>query len=332
MVWGADLSGLPESLRFRQNCSICDLPPPQIDEPGPCTEGHYLWGGPFKIHFGHLMVDTLPRLWAWNPKRYDGVVFSALKGDKPIKSWVIPMLERIGLDEQYITILAEPATFESVDYALPGSALGEGPTGWYLSLLGKKSCFPHIRQGSPAGDKLYFSRCHIRGRGGLMGESWFESRLRQNGFTILQPEALAIEDQVQALQAADIVVYAEGSSIYSLELIPRVNAKIYMLPRRGKKANGLFEPHIYPRAKYFARLGCDPIHRMPNLAGRVGPSSPSFYLDPEKAWRSFQSEGIDIGSFNRDEFMQCQYDDLKAYCSNNEEMTQRILDDLPSLK
>jgi hypothetical protein len=121
---GADLSGLPESLRFRQNCSICDLPPPQIDEPGPCTEGHYLWGGPFKIHFGHLMVDTLPRLWAWNPKRYDGVVFSALKGDKPIKSWVIPMLERIGLDEQYITILAEPATFESVDYALPGSALG----------------------------------------------------------------------------------------------------------------------------------------------------------------------------------------------------------------
>lgn len=163
-----------------------------------------------------------------------------------------------------------------------------------------------------------------------MGESWFESRLRQNGFRTLQPEILAIEDQVHALQAADIVVFAEGSSIYSLELIPRVNARIYMLPRRGKKANRLFEPHTYPRARHYARLGCDPIHRMPNLAGKVGPSSPSFFLDPEKAWKSFQSEGIDIGSFDHEELLRCQYNDLKAYCSNNEEMTQRILENLPS--
>lgn len=40
--------------------------------------GHYLYGGPFKLHFGHVMVDSIIRLWAFDRNRHNGVIFPAL--------------------------------------------------------------------------------------------------------------------------------------------------------------------------------------------------------------------------------------------------------------
>lgn len=326
---GADLSGLPETLRFRQNCQVCDVPPPQVEESKSIIQGHYLWGGPLKIHFGHIMVDTLPRLWPWNPKRYDGVIFSALAHDRPLKNWVIPMFQKLGIDEQYITILKEPALYESVDFAFPGSALGEGPTGWYLAHLNKRNHFPKLQPGRSAGKKVYLGRCHMRNKGGLMGESWFENQFRHNGFSVLQPENLSIEDQVQTLQDAEVVVFAEGSSIYSLELISRTDAKVFMIPRRGVKANRLFEPHIYPRCKEFVRFNFDPVRRMPNAFGREGPSSPSFLLDPAKAWNSILATGILSGDFSLDDYLSHQAQDTIAYYEEHGEVAAEVLAAIP---
>lgn len=173
---GPDLTGLPESLRLRRNCVVCDAEPPAVLESLRTQEGHYLWGGPLKVHFGHLMVDTLPRLWPYSAKSYDGIIFSLLIGDKLLGKWAYSLLKSIGIDRENLILVSDPAKFESVDFALPGSALGEGPSGWYLSRLSKSKFCSSLPKSNPLSPKLHLSRCHIRNKGGVMGESWFESR------------------------------------------------------------------------------------------------------------------------------------------------------------
>lgn len=132
---GADLSGLPAEVRLNYRGRAVD----EWLEPNLSSkvvqQGSYLWGGPFKNHFGHLMTDTLPRLWAWNPDKYDAVIFSPLITEKQPKAWAVELLNRMGIPESQMIFAHEPSLFESVDFPVAGSSLGDGPSDWYLGKI-----------------------------------------------------------------------------------------------------------------------------------------------------------------------------------------------------
>ncbi|MDJ0555856.1 MAG: hypothetical protein QNJ68_15720 [Microcoleaceae cyanobacterium MO_207.B10] len=38
--------------------------------------GSYIYGGPFHLHFGHALTESIHRLWGFNSNIHDGIVFA----------------------------------------------------------------------------------------------------------------------------------------------------------------------------------------------------------------------------------------------------------------
>ncbi len=249
------------------------------------------------------MGDTIIRLWPFDPKRHKGVVFPCLDMPSP-PPWFFRLVSHFGLDPSHVVIVKEPSVFRELEFAEPGSNLKSGPKDWYLEYL--KSHPVRITNDIP-GDKLYFGRTHLIRKGTLMGETYFSELLSANRFVSIRPEEFDIDAQVSMLAKASCVVFLEGSSIYSIELLASTKARVFMIPRRVN-GGSLFGPHLEPKVSQFSVLG-DPrsIRRMPNRDGNLRPNSPSYTRRPESIVNDMFKHGIisqdhfDLGRFKQAE-------------------------------
>lgn len=308
-VGGPDHSRIPVHGRICRAGEPADEFPEHLRATGaPEVDGLYLYGGPFKLHFGHVMVDSIARLWAFERERHKGVVFAALDTADP-PSWFYEILGIFGVAREDVVIVREPVVFRRLEFAEPGSTLRGGPKDWYLDFLGT---LPLRLEGSIPGKDLYFGRTHIIHKGALMGESYFGGLLEQSGFRYVCPEQFDIFSQMSMLANAGRIVFTEGSSIYSIELLASTKAEIFMIPRRS--AVHLFRPHIAPKARF--RVVGDPtcLRRGLNKRGRIKPNSPSFTSCPDRTFQDMVSYRlIGEGVFDAAAFKAAEASDLERY-------------------
>lgn len=270
--------------------------------------GRFLYGGPLKDHFGHVMIDAVPRLWGYRQGHHDGVVFPVV-GHFPatLPDWMAAILGQLGVPQQAVQLVRAPTVFEQLDFAPPGSILRVGPQRWYLDWLQTRR-----KVGDRVdGRKLYYGRTHMLAMGSVMGESYFSRAMQDNGFQYVVPELLSIDEQLELVAAAGTIVFLEGSSIYITELLARIGAEVFMIPRRDQ-GHTLFGPQLQPRARRFATLPASVV-RMENLGGRVKPDSPSYVLDPGVLFAAMRSSGLVAGDFDGSAFTSAENSDAGAY-------------------
>lgn len=277
--------------------------------------GRYLYGGPFKCHFGHVMVDSIIRLWAFDRNRHGGVIFPALS-ELPPPGWFYEILEVFGVLSSDIIIVRSPTVFQELEFAEPGSTLGNGAKDWYRDCL--RSLPLHITEDTP-GEDLYFGRTHLipKGRGTLMGETYFGDLLCKAGFVYVRPEEFDIHTQVSMVAKAKRIVFTEGSSIYSIELLASTDAEVFMLPRRRGVA--LLAPQVESKASKFFVLG-DPQANLrgPNRRGKLAPDSPSVTSRPGAIFEDLVRHGlIDDLSFDMKAFRRAEEQDTSVYFSES---------------
>lgn len=286
-IGGPDLLAIPDHGRITMSGAPQDSFPERLRTGPPVPlQGKFLYGGPLKCHFGHVMVDSIIRLWAFDRSRHDGVLFASLDVARP-PDWIHDIFDIFGVGRTDVALITAPTVVAELDFALPGSRLTEGPTKAYLEYLESLPLRPAA--GTPP--KIYFGRSHIPSKGTVCGETYFGELLAAEGFEYVKPEEYDIHTQAAMIANAEVVVFPEGSSIYSIELLARTNARVFMIPRRagGRK---LFAPHIVPRARQFSVLG-DPgsFYRLP-VGGRVRVSSPAFTRNPRAIYDDLVKHGL----------------------------------------
>jgi len=313
-VGGPDHAQVPKHGRVRRGKGkepIDSFPSPEeYENISEQRRGRYLYGGPLKIHFGHVLVDSIIRLWAFDPQRHDGVVFAYLKGrEQAVPDWFYDIVSIFGLERHHIVIVREPMVFEQLEFAEPGSILKCGPADWYMPHLEKLP----LKRVDHTPRNVYYGRTHLIQKGTLMGESYFADLLIGNGFEYVRPEEFDIHHQVSIIQNAERIVFAEGSSIYPIELTAKIRGKIFMIPRR---ANGvdIFTPHIFPRAEFHVLASRDSIFRMASRSGKKRPNSPTYTLRPIEIHNAM----VDLGlvprrKFDADAFEIAERRDATAY-------------------
>lgn len=312
-VGGPDHAQIPHHARVIWGDEAKDEFPRHLrDVSAPMRSGRYLYGGPLKYHFGHVMVDTIIRLWAFREGSYDAVVFPCLDMPEP-PGWFYDIVAIFGLEPSHVLVVKAPTTFEELHFAEPGSSLRCGARDWYFERL--KSLPLQISSNIPS-DRLYFGRTHIIHKGTLMGESFFENTLRQNGFKSIHPETFNIHAQASMLAKARSIVFMEGSAIYSIELLRSTEAEIFMIPRR-RSAVALFAPHIAPKAANFGILGDrTSIVRKPNRNGKDRPNSPSFTSRPHTIFSDLIYRGLIPNlEFDSQAFVEAERADTERYFS-----------------
>ena len=194
-----------------------DTMPAQVEVPAKLerVRGPVLFLGEAHDHYGHLLTDTLGRMWALD--RVDPglkVLFAPdpkLRLDPP---HVRLMLQRLGLNEDRILRPQRPTVFERLVCPIAGLQ---------LSRVYQAFERPHLSIGrslagaQPPDRPVYLSRrglgsAHRRPR----GEEELEARLEREGFAVVRPEQLGLAEQIALFDGDQPVVGAYGSAMHSV--------------------------------------------------------------------------------------------------------------------
>lgn len=223
LLSGARLSGVPE---------LTETP---VAEAVP---GRWLFAGIGRHHFGHLLVETLIRLWAVRPYRdeIDGIVIIPKHG----MDFSVALARRYGpflkllSDDLPIHIAEYPTRFETLLLPSPGF----GPLGWIAGTDIFRSeirdrIARHIRPDGP--EKLYISRSALRQHEKRVhDEEKIETLLARAGYEIFHPQDHSIEEQLSRYMAANTIIGGDGSAFHLAAFALPQGARVGLIQRRHR--------------------------------------------------------------------------------------------------
>lgn len=307
---GVDHASAPAHARVKHGADFIDrFPDSARQQPAKKVSGTFLYGGPLKIHFGHVICDSIPRLHAFDPSRHQGVVFAPLGNTNRVPEWTHDIFALFGVMPEHVVQATEPTIFELMEFAPPGTVIRRGPHDWYLQHLRRLD----LRLTPMRHERIFIGRRHIIGQGSVMGESFFAAMLSRSGFASISPEQHDIYAQASLMASARQVVFTEGSGILATDLLPSLGAEVYMIPRRNG-GEALFGPQLTARASCFRLLGGpDNILRLDNHRGMRKPDSPSYLLRPESVHADMVAAGLIEEAFDQERFLGAEREDAIAY-------------------
>jgi len=245
--------------------------PAAINEVATLT-GPTMWAGPYFAHFGHMLAESLHRLWAavhFPELSHARIVFQAMPGAVR-RPWFDFMLKLVGIAPERVILIDRETRFEALHVPAQGRALGGA-----LLLPDYLSLFPLAPIALPpeAPKRLYVSRSRYTHSGVYLGESLIEEVLAQAGFAIVHPQDLPLADFAGMLRAADTIIFAEGSAIHNLELTGPVDARVMVVGRRDgmrRKFEAIVtslarEAAFFAQARVAGSTGWDRVHDQPLL-------------------------------------------------------------------
>ena len=234
--------------------------------------GPTMWAGPYFPHFGHMLAESLHRLWAavHFPELRDArIVFQATPGAAR-RPWFDAMLQLVGIAPERVVLIDRETRFEALHVPAQGRALGGA-----LLLTDYPSLFPLAPIAVPANAPkwLYVSRSRYTHSGIYLGESLVEEVLGQAGFAIVHPQDLPLAEFAGMLRAAETIIFAEGSAIHNLELTGPIDARVMVIGRRDgmrRKFEAIVtslarEAAFFAQARVAGSTGWDRVHDQPQL-------------------------------------------------------------------
>jgi hypothetical protein len=220
--------GTKESALEISQLTAADAPAVVIDEPT-------IYGGLLFRHFGHLLTESIHRLWPrYALKELHGarVAFHPVNNTK-IMPYMTEALNFHGFSKSQVIPINETILFKRL-FVGPQARTLAGPTiiPAYQSMLDRDLS---RRLSPPCGNrKLYVSRRSHQHTGSYYGESFVQEALGKVGFEIIYPEQHSLTDLVTMLRAASIAIFAEGSAVHALELCGSKVPATAIISRRPK--------------------------------------------------------------------------------------------------
>lgn len=173
--------------------------------------------GLFFKHWGHFLVDLLPRLWFISsyPEIANKCKIAYIGEDEPKGNYLL-LLNLLGIKEKQLIHITEPTQFKKI--IVP--AYSCRPCIWYSEEYVKM--FDTIVDNALEDyqvpdnlqdiDKVYFSRTALsKAKSTEFGEKMIENVYKDNGYNILYPEALTLYDQVYIWNNAKHIACLNGS-------------------------------------------------------------------------------------------------------------------------
>lgn len=181
-------------------------------------EKRVIYLGCFIKHWGHFLVDFVPRLWYLIDNDCDlNLVYVSMNG-KRIDGVYANLLELFGINIKKLTYVDEPMCFSEV--IIPQTSFCR-PLYFYKEygdifrhivkkLNEQKLSFPHY-------DKIYWTRTHLRkARRTEIGEKQIEKLFKANGYKVLAPEKLSLVEQVHYFSTCRQMAGISGSIPHNL--------------------------------------------------------------------------------------------------------------------
>ena len=237
----------PESVTWRGTNPVTTRPGmPPADQIGHLP-GTWMFLGPLFGHFGHFLVESICRIWAYESlrDRIDGVLYVPKFQNRPdhVANVYRPFLQALGVDAPMRNI-EDPVRVDRLYVPRQGF-------GMFQMIEGAPEfrAFVQAHAGkaiAPRGDaKIYISRSALPvQRGSILGETLLEDHLRAEGYVPYHPQKHSFADQIAAYRAATHIIGVDCSPLHLLALVGNRDQKVGIIARRDGDLDRIFARQI----------------------------------------------------------------------------------------
>lgn len=231
------------NLRGKHGESMIFRPEPYTD-PQRFHTGRFLYLGEIVNHYGHLLLDSMSRLWpladgSIAPDTIDGFVFvwdEEKHLTEPFHGIVRSILQSLGIAERDCIFVGEPNAFEELLLPTQSSVIG-----WYCDP--NHACWAdkvrdHLGENQAHGrrHRIYFSRRLLSSNQRVMrNEAELEAMLHAGGWDIHYPEQMTFEEQVACCANSEIIMGSEGSALLNSLFMPPGSTVIILGSEQAKR-------------------------------------------------------------------------------------------------
>lgn len=289
-VENADIAGEYRTSSPLSNYQCTD----QLDE----CNSPVLFAGLAPPQFGHVILNSLGRLWALDqlPKDTRLLYLPAHSADIKLYPHLQPVLELLGI--QTPTYLHDkPIRYREL-YTAPdlfgerhGGVMNTEMRTWFERRIPPKGPISK-------GRRVYLTRARLGPTAGrYCNEAILERLLARDGFEIVAPERLRLPDQVDLLQNAEVLVVAESSVLHLYGLVQREGQRVIVIQRRSPIPH-LIEGQLRDSTAELVKIDCiSSIHWPPRRKDNASIATLDFHklrdalvaqrvLSPNAYWRA----------------------------------------------
>ncbi len=285
-----------KDLRFRRDSRVMDRRPRKLSVRAERLDEVLLWGGTIVPQFGHIISETVPRLFASAMARPDlriALVAPDATWPEGAPKYLASVLSWLGIDEDRLVYITKPTRVRAL-LAMPQPEVLDGPAppDAYLAMYEENA----RRQGLTADPRatVFVTRGSVvgTGRGIITGESYLAERLAAQGVDILDAGAVPLAQQLGTYAGAKTLIIVEGSAQLGRQLLGRIDQNIHVLQRRPDFH--LAEQTLGARCRSLSFIDCIAQFVVPERNGVGQLHLGIAYLDPGTLLAAFLGMGIDL--------------------------------------
>jgi len=179
-----------------------------------------IWGGFIIPHYGHFLLESLTRFYAFNHSE-ETIVFFAKSLDIP--SWVREIFEILNISNR-VNIIAIDSIINVKNLKIAKAGYELETTKYYQKFFKSLKIYDKINI-KFLNKKVWFSRSKLKKRF-IINEDTLEKQLQSHGWTIIHPELLPVKEQVSVFTSANRIAGFIGSAFHSIILTKTISVKL----------------------------------------------------------------------------------------------------------
>ena len=179
-------------------------------------------------HWGHFLIDFCTRLWAADVYPGHKLVFITYeKAHVNLHDNIWRFMELLGIDLKNVLFINQPTKFKKVFVPECAYQTNSYYSDLYLDLFEKVA--RNAKQIGIEYDKVYFARTAYKAAiDKEIGEESLVNLFKTNGYTIVFPEHLSLDEQIEVIRNSSIIAGITGSVTHNM-LFAKPEQKLILL-------------------------------------------------------------------------------------------------------
>lgn len=196
--------------------------PPVRTVEEPCV-----WGGYYTGHYGHFLIESMMNLYAFKEHPERRIAWRS--GSQEMLSsiaWQKSFFQMVGCPTENMVFVNEPTLFKDLLFPVPGLLYET----WLMPEQAETFAVCHKQM--QKGKKVWLSRSKVQTDNTVFtNEVELEAMLEARGWLVIHPQDLSLEEQLEAMGTAEVVMGVVGSAFHTLLLLKDPAARFIVIDR-----------------------------------------------------------------------------------------------------
>lgn len=206
-----------------------------------------IYMGPYFDQWGHFLLQVIPRIWYILEEKREALIGYIGTGRtrniaRVIEGPYLEFLELFGLKKEQFIPINQPMQFEEIIVPEPACCINAALINQRYYTNEFKDIFDRVRKRVKVYDepKIYLTRTSLK-KEYEIGEERIETFFRENGYKIISPEVLSVEEQIAYIKGASRIATTLGT-LSHMVLFAEQGIELIII-NRGQKTN-LLQPVV----------------------------------------------------------------------------------------